>query len=85
VIWRTGAACELCAEIVQDKTAARERARRAAQGLCLEHGTCPCPSGRWTNHDAGCGAVNGHTVLFDSLLAGTDGEHFTLALQIADD
>lgn len=39
----------------------------------------------WTNHDAGCGAVNGLTPLFDSLLAGTDGEHFTLALQIADD
>lgn len=39
----------------------------------------------WTNHDAGCGAVNGLTPLFDSLLAGTDGKHFTLALQIADD
>ncbi|MFF1410545.1 hypothetical protein ACFVX6_12290 [Streptomyces sp. NPDC058289] len=39
----------------------------------------------WTNHDAGCGAVNGLTPLFDSLLAGTDGEHFVLALQIADD
>ncbi|MFB7026222.1 MULTISPECIES: hypothetical protein [unclassified Streptomyces] len=39
----------------------------------------------WTNHDAECGAVNGLTPLFDSLLAGTDGEHFVLALQIADD
>ncbi|MFJ7065971.1 hypothetical protein [Streptomyces sp. NPDC101115] len=39
----------------------------------------------WTNHDAACGAVNGLTPLFDSLLAGTDGEHFALALQIADD
>ncbi|MFI2077236.1 MULTISPECIES: hypothetical protein [Streptomyces] len=39
----------------------------------------------WTNHDAGCGAVNGLTPLFDSLLAGTNGEHFALALQIADD
>ncbi|WP_455361534.1 hypothetical protein [Streptomyces sp. SYSU K21746] len=39
----------------------------------------------WTNHDAGCGAVNGLTPLFNSLLAGTDGEHFALALQIADD
>lgn len=39
----------------------------------------------WTNHDAGCGAVNGLTPLFDSLLAGTDGTHFALALQIADD
>ncbi|MEE1770142.1 hypothetical protein PUR34_18825 [Streptomyces sp. JV185] len=39
----------------------------------------------WTNHDVGCGAVNGLTPLFDSLLAGTNGEHFALALQIADD
>lgn len=39
----------------------------------------------WTNHDAGCGAVNGLTPLFDSLLAGTDGEHYALALQVADD
>ncbi|MFD3535305.1 hypothetical protein [Streptomyces sp. NPDC058664] len=39
----------------------------------------------WTNHDTRCGAVNGLTPLFDSLLAGTDGEHFALALQIADD
>ncbi|WP_251096556.1 hypothetical protein [Streptomyces sp. Caat 7-52] len=39
----------------------------------------------WTNHDAGCGAVNGLTPVFDSLLAGTDGEHFAVALQIADD
>ena len=42
-------------------------------------------AGWWTNHDAGCGAVNGLTPLFDSLFAGTDGEHFALALQIADD
>ncbi|MCX4782122.1 hypothetical protein [Streptomyces sp. NBC_01264] len=39
----------------------------------------------WTNHDTACGAVNGLTPLFDSLLAGMDGEHFALALQIADD
>ncbi|MGW1191434.1 hypothetical protein [Streptomyces sp. NPDC002559] len=46
-IWRTRTACELCAEIVQDKAAAaRERARRAAAGLCLQHGTRPGPSGR---------------------------------------
>ncbi|ROQ26026.1 hypothetical protein EDD98_5609 [Streptomyces sp. PanSC19] len=44
MIWRTRTACELCAEIVQDK-AARERARRAAEGLCLQHGTLPGPSG----------------------------------------
>ncbi|MFI2780724.1 hypothetical protein [Streptomyces sp. ALB3] len=39
----------------------------------------------WTNHDTECGAVNGLTPLFDTLIAGTDGEHFALALQIADD
>ncbi|MGE7386177.1 hypothetical protein ACQKM2_11955 [Streptomyces sp. NPDC004126] len=39
----------------------------------------------WTNHDAACGAVNGLTPVFDSLLAGTDGEHYALALQLADD
>ncbi|MEW5529205.1 hypothetical protein [Streptomyces virginiae] len=42
-------------------------------------------AGWWTNHDVECGAVNGLTPLFDSLLAGTDGEHYALALQIADD
>ncbi|GGR45892.1 hypothetical protein GCM10010219_59360 [Streptomyces netropsis] len=46
VIWRTGAACEICAEVVQDKTAARQREQRIAQGLCPEHGTRPGPSGR---------------------------------------
>ncbi|NBE50680.1 hypothetical protein GUY60_04405 [Streptomyces sp. YC537] len=39
----------------------------------------------WTNHDTECGAVNGLTPVFDSLLAGTDGEHYALALQLADD
>ncbi|MFD5399302.1 hypothetical protein ACFWJW_34490 [Streptomyces sp. NPDC127097] len=42
-------------------------------------------AGWWTNHDAECGAVNGLTPVFDSLLAGTDGEYFALALQIAED
>ncbi|MEU6687705.1 hypothetical protein [Streptomyces sp. NPDC046832] len=50
VIWRTGAACEICAEVVQDKAAARQRERRTAQGLCPEHGTRPGPSG----HCAAC-------------------------------
>ncbi|MFI8301324.1 hypothetical protein ACIGCZ_36040 [Streptomyces nigra] len=45
VIWRTGAACEICAEVVQDKTAVRQRERRIAQGLCPEHGTRSGPSG----------------------------------------
>ncbi|MGW4779970.1 hypothetical protein ACWEPA_25320 [Streptomyces filamentosus] len=50
-IWRTQTACEVCVEIVQDKAAARERARRAAAGLCLQHGTRPGPSGRCTDCD----------------------------------
>ncbi|MFJ4569043.1 hypothetical protein ACIP4U_36405 [Streptomyces caelestis] len=53
VIWRTGAACEICAEVVQDKAAARQRERRIAQGLCPEHGTRPGPSG----HCAACNAI----------------------------
>lgn len=59
-----------------------ETAERAADRVASLLG----PAARWwTNHDTECGAVNGLTPLFDSLLAGTDGEHFTLALQIADD
>ncbi|GAB7035897.1 hypothetical protein AB0G35_29285 [Streptomyces sp. NPDC021749] len=59
-----------------------EAAERAADRVVSLLG----PEGSWwTNHDTECGAVNGLTPLFDSLLAGTDGEHFALALQIADD
>ncbi|MFG2985598.1 hypothetical protein ACGFYQ_30820 [Streptomyces sp. NPDC048258] len=59
-----------------------EAAERAAERVVSLLG----PEGSWwSNHDAECGAVNGLTPLFDSLLAGTDGEHFALALQIADD
>ncbi|MER5312313.1 hypothetical protein ABT034_31555 [Streptomyces sp. NPDC002773] len=50
-IWRTQTTCELCAEIVQDQAAARERARRAVEGLCLEHGTRPGPSGHCIDCD----------------------------------
>ncbi|MEU2503322.1 hypothetical protein ABZ621_01280 [Streptomyces sp. NPDC007863] len=39
----------------------------------------------WTNHDEAGGAVTGVSPFFDSLLAGTDGEHFAVALQVADD
>ncbi|MFF1779856.1 hypothetical protein [Streptomyces virginiae] len=50
IIWRTGAACELCAETVQDRCAARQRDQRLEQGLCPEHGTRTSPSG----HCADC-------------------------------
>ncbi|MFE5899889.1 hypothetical protein ACFQ67_21160 [Streptomyces sp. NPDC056488] len=56
-IWRTRTACEVCAEIVQDKAAARERARRAAAGLCLQHGTRPGPSGRCGDCDLETGVA----------------------------
>ncbi|WP_262505807.1 hypothetical protein [Streptomyces sp. TRM68367] len=46
VLWSTGKDCEVCAEIVQDKAAARRRAQRIEQGLCPEHGTRPGPGGR---------------------------------------
>ncbi|MEV6726643.1 hypothetical protein AB0M94_37625 [Streptomyces xanthochromogenes] len=46
VIWRTGAACEICAEVVQDKAVARQREQRLAQGLCPKHGARPGPSGQ---------------------------------------
>lgn len=39
----------------------------------------------WTNQDVECGAVNGITPAFDSLIAGTNGEYFAIALQVADD
>ncbi|XIG72872.1 hypothetical protein C1N81_05195 (plasmid) [Streptomyces sp. SGAir0957] len=48
VIWRTGAACEICEEALQDKRAARQREERIAAGLCPEHGTRPNRSGRCT-------------------------------------
>ncbi|MFE6270449.1 hypothetical protein ACFVQ9_16905 [Streptomyces goshikiensis] len=50
IIWRTGVACELCAETVQDRFAARQREQRLGQGLCIWHGTRPGPSG----HCADC-------------------------------
>ncbi|MFJ4320603.1 hypothetical protein ACIP46_35775 [Streptomyces lavendulae] len=46
IIWRTGAACELCAETVQDRRAARQVEQRLEQGLCPRHGTRPGSSGR---------------------------------------
>ncbi|MFD3437154.1 hypothetical protein ACFWU3_06580 [Streptomyces sp. NPDC058685] len=60
----------------------RESAERAAEQVVSTLGS---EASWWTNHDVEGGAVNGLTPLFDSLLAGTDGEHFALALQIADD
>ncbi|WP_329126776.1 hypothetical protein [Streptomyces sp. NBC_01465] len=62
-----------------------ETAERAAERVVSLLGSQGSEATWWTNHDIECGAVNGLTPLFDSLLAGTDGEHFVLALQIADD
>ncbi|WP_329391475.1 hypothetical protein OG625_40080 (plasmid) [Streptomyces sp. NBC_01351] len=49
IIWRTGAACELCAETIQDRHASRQREQHLEQGLCPQHGTRPGPSGRCTD------------------------------------
>jgi hypothetical protein len=49
VLWSTGKDCEVCAEIVQDKAAARRCAQRIEQGLCPKHGTRPGPGGRCTD------------------------------------
>ncbi|MFF8717503.1 hypothetical protein ACF07T_39825 [Streptomyces sp. NPDC015184] len=49
VIWRTGAPCEICAEIVQDRAAARQRADRQAWSLRPEHGPLPHPAGHYAD------------------------------------
>ncbi|MGW2987116.1 hypothetical protein [Streptomyces sp. KCTC 0041BP] len=51
IIWRTGAACELCAETIQDRYAAHQREQRLEQGLCPQHGTRPGPSGHCADCD----------------------------------
>lgn len=40
-LWTTGNPCPVCEEVVADRAAARERARRLQQGLCPQHGTAP--------------------------------------------
>ena len=45
VMWTTRTACDTCAEIVADRRIARDRAERAARGLCPDHGTAPGRSG----------------------------------------
>ncbi|MFF3015487.1 hypothetical protein [Streptomyces sp. NPDC057939] len=49
IIWRTGAACELCAETVQDRAAARRREQRLAQSLCPQHRARPSQAGHCTD------------------------------------
>jgi hypothetical protein len=39
VMWSTGRRCEVCAEVVAAKAAARRRAERVVKGLCPEHGS----------------------------------------------
>lgn len=43
-LWSTGPRCDICAEAVADRAAARRRAQHIAQGLCPEHGTRPGPA-----------------------------------------
>ncbi|MEU9255735.1 hypothetical protein AB0D66_28290 [Streptomyces sp. NPDC048270] len=49
VMWSTGQRCEVCAEVVADRFAARQRAQRLQEGLCPEHGTRPGPFGTCTD------------------------------------
>ncbi|MFF4761393.1 hypothetical protein [Streptomyces sp. NPDC001292] len=43
--WSTGRRCNVCAEGVADRAAARQRAKRVGHGLCPEHGIRPDPVG----------------------------------------
>jgi hypothetical protein len=45
VMWSTGRRCDVCAEVVADRAAARQRSQRLAEGLCPTHGTRPGPAG----------------------------------------
>ncbi|WP_327378646.1 hypothetical protein OG393_32545 (plasmid) [Streptomyces sp. NBC_01216] len=49
VMWSTGRRCDVCAEVVADRAAARQRSQRLAEGLCPEHGTRPGPAGSCTD------------------------------------
>ncbi|MEV8529797.1 hypothetical protein AB0451_37810 [Streptomyces sp. NPDC052000] len=44
-MWSTGHRCAVCADVVADKFATRQRDRRSEQGLCPEHGERPDASG----------------------------------------
>ncbi|MER6721370.1 hypothetical protein [Streptomyces halstedii] len=57
-------------------------ARRAARRVVALLGDS---AAWWTNHDAECGAVNGLTPVFDSLVAGANDEYYVLVIQVADD
>ncbi|MEU3464763.1 hypothetical protein ABZ721_33045 [Streptomyces sp. NPDC006733] len=45
VRWSNGERCAVCGEVVADKFAARGRAQRLEQGLCLDHSSRHDPSG----------------------------------------
>ncbi|WP_250305133.1 hypothetical protein [Streptomyces sp. A 4/2] len=49
VMWSNGQRCDVCAEVVADRAAARQRDQRLAEGLCPEHGTRPGPAGACTD------------------------------------
>ncbi|MFB7865624.1 hypothetical protein [Streptomyces sp. NPDC056069] len=49
VMWSSGRRCDVCAEVVADRAAARQRDQRLAEGLCPEHGTRPGPAGSCTD------------------------------------
>jgi hypothetical protein len=44
-MWSSGRRCDVCAEIVADRAAARQREQRRREGLCPDHGLRPGPAG----------------------------------------
>lgn len=48
-MWPSGRRCDVCAEVVAGRAAARRRAERLEQGLCPDHGTRPGPTGACTD------------------------------------
>ncbi|WP_381805476.1 hypothetical protein [Streptomyces niveus] len=48
-MWPSGRPCDVCAEVVARRAAARRRTERLEQGLCPYHGTTPGPTGTCTD------------------------------------
>ena len=51
VMWTTGKACDVCADVVADRAAERARCWRQREGLCAQHGTRPGPGGTCVDCD----------------------------------
>ncbi len=51
LMWTTGQACDVCAEVCADRAAQRETERRQRLNLCPQHGTRPRPDGSCVDCD----------------------------------